>query len=126
VAQAVPGPVFTFAAFLGAMLNRPPNGLAGGLIALLAIFLPGLLLVVAILPFWGAVRTRPLARAALAGVNATVVGLLLAALYDPVWTSSVSKPADLAVVLAAFGLLEVWGLPAWAVVAGAAVLALAT
>jgi chromate transporter len=125
VAQAVPGPLFTFAAFLGAMLNRAPNGILGGLVALIALFLPGLLLVIAVLPFWGALRMRPFARAALAGVNATVVGLLLAALYDPVWTGSVTRAADVAVVVAAFAMLEVWSLPAWVVVVGTAAVGLA-
>lgn len=120
VAQAVPGPLFTFAAFLGAAAEQPPNGLAGASIALVAIFLPGLLLIYGMLPFWDDFRKRPAAQAVLRGVNATVVGILLAALYDPIWTSSVRTPADFAVALAAFAGLVVWKVPAWAVVAATA------
>nr|WP_206668046.1 chromate efflux transporter [Pseudoroseomonas oryzae] len=117
VAQALPGPLFTFAAFLGAAQSLWPNGIAGGLLALLGVSLPGLLLMYGALPFWDALRRRPAARAALAGVNAAVVGILLAALYDPIWTSSVRSGLDFAVVLLAFGALVLWRLPAWLVVA---------
>jgi chromate transporter len=124
--QAVPGPLFTFAAYLGAVAQGPPGGLAGAALALGAIFLPGFLLVVGALPFWEAVRGRPGVQAALAGINAAVVGLLLAALYDPVWTGAIHGPADLGLALVAFGLLVVWRLPPWIVVgicaAGGAVL----
>lgn len=115
-AQAVPGPLFTFAAYLGALVGPAPNGVAGAAIALVAIFLPGLLLVLAALPFWQAVRRHPRAAAALRGINAAVVGLLLAALYDPVFTAGVLGPRDFAVVAAAFLALQAWKLPPWLVV----------
>ena len=117
VAQAVPGPLFTFAAFLGAAQNFWPNGGIGAAIALVMIFLPGLLLIYGMLPFWDGFRRRPIAQAMLRGVNAAVVGILLAALYDPIWTSSVRAPVDFAIALAAFGALVLWKLPAWLVVA---------
>jgi chromate transporter len=125
-AQAVPGPLFTFAAYLGAVEGPQPNGLPGATIALCAIFLPAFLLVVGCLPVWAALRTRPAAQSILRGVNAAVVGLLLAALYTPVWTSAVARPADVVVALAAFWLLLKWRLPPWLVVlltaaAGAAI-----
>lgn len=110
-AQAVPGPLFTFAAYLGAMMARPPHGLAGGALALAAIFLPAFLLVVGALPYWQALRRNAIAQRALSGVNAAVVGILLAALYDPVWTTSVRTKADLGVALAAFCLLVFWKVP---------------
>jgi chromate transporter len=116
LAQAVPGPLFTFAAYLGAVMVPPPNGLAGAAIALVAIFLPGMLLVYGTLPFWDAMRTRPAAQAALRGTNAAVVGILGAALYNPVWTSAVSTPRDFALALAGFLLLTLWKLPPWIVV----------
>jgi chromate transporter len=116
LAQAVPGPLFTFAACLGAVMGPPPNGLAGATIALVAIFLPGMLLVYGMLPFWDAMRTRPAAQAAMRGTNAAVVGILGAALYDPVWTSAVLTPRDFALALAGFLLLTVWKLPPWIVV----------
>jgi chromate transporter len=122
-AQAVPGPLFTFAAYLGAMMSGPPNGIAGGLLALCAIFLPAFLLVVGTLPFWDSLRRQAIARRALAGVNAAVVGLLLAALYDPVWTSTIRSKADAGLALAAFGLLAFWKTPPLAVVAFAALAA---
>ena len=114
--QAVPGPLFTFATYLGYVMEPEPNGVAGAAIATVAVFLPGLLLVVGVLPFWGALRRRAGAARALAGVNAAVVGLLAAALYDPVWTSAIDDGKDVALALAAFVLLVVWKLPAWAVV----------
>lgn len=117
VAQAVPGPLFTFAAFLGAAQGLAPNGLAGAAIALVAVFLPGLLLIYGMLPFWDGFRRRPDAQAMLRGVNAAVVGILLAALYDPIWTSSVRGPADLAIAVAGFAALVLWKAPAWLVVA---------
>jgi chromate transporter len=117
-AQAVPGPLFTFAAYLGAVMQPPaPGGWAGAALALGAIFLPAFLLVVGALPFWTALRARPDVQAALRGINAAVVGLLLAALYDPVWTSAIARPADFALALTAFGLLTLWTLPPWLVVA---------
>jgi chromate transporter len=115
-AQAVPGPLFTFAAYLGAVMRQPPNGWLGGAWALAAVFLPSYLLVVGTLPFWELLRWRPSFQAALRGVNAAVVGLLLAALYDPVWTSAITGPADFGLALVAFGLLMFWRLPSWLVV----------
>ena len=115
-AQAVPGPLFTFAAYLGAVMRQPPNGWLGGAWALAAVFFPSYLLVVGTLPFWELLRWRPSFQAALRGVNAAVVGLLLAALYDPVWTSAITGPADFGLALVAFGLLMFWRLPSWLVV----------
>jgi chromate transporter len=115
-AQAVPGPLFTFAAYLGAVRHQPPNGIAGAAIALVAIFLPTFLMVVGALPFLSALRARASFQAALRGINAAVVGLLLAALYHPVWTSAIKTSADLALALIAFGLLALWSVPAWLVV----------
>ena len=119
-AQAVPGPLFTFAAYLGAMMHRPPNGIPGAALALVAIFLPTFLMVVGALPFLSVLRTRPGFQAALRGINAAVVGLLLAALYNPVWTSAITVPVDLALALVTFALLAVWNVPAWLVVVIAA------
>lgn len=116
LAQAVPGPLFTFAAYLGAVMGPAPNGFAGAVIALVAVFLPGLLLVYGMLPFWDALRLRPTAQAAMRGANAAVVGILGAALYSPVWTSAVLSPRDFALVLAGFLLLTVWKAPPWIVV----------
>ena len=123
-AQAVPGPLFTFAAYLGTVMRGAPGapgGWRGGLFALAAIYLPSFLLVIGILPLWERLRADARFRAAIAGVNAAVVGLLLAALYDPVWVTAIRVPGDLAVALAAFGTLAWWKLPPWLVVlAGAA------
>ena len=115
-AQAVPGPLFTFAAYLGAVMGPRPNGWLGGLTCLVAIFLPSFLLLVGALPFWDSLRRRPAVQSALRGVNAAVVGLLLAALYKPVWTSAISAPADFAVGIVAFLLLALWAMPPWLVV----------
>ncbi len=117
-AQAVPGPLFTFAAFLGASMAGAPTGWLGALICLLAIFLPSFLLVGGVLPFWEPLRHSLRARAALDGVNAAVVGVLGAALYHPVWTSAVFKPQDFALVLLAFAALVYGKLPPWLVVLG--------
>jgi len=117
LAQAVPGPIFTFAAYLGAVMGPEPNGITGASIALVAIFLPGLLLVYGMLPYWDAFRLRPEAQAAMCGTNAAVVGILGAALYNPVWTSAVLSPRDIALALAGFLLLTVWKSPPWIVVA---------
>ncbi len=114
--QAVPGPLFTFAAYLGAVLNQPPNGWAGAALCLGAIFLPSFLLVIGALPFWESLRARPAAQAALRGVNAAVVGLLLSALYDPVWKSGVLGARDFVLAAAALVLLAIWKVPPWAVV----------
>jgi chromate transporter len=115
-AQAVPGPLFTFAAYLGAAMTPGPNGVAGGLLCLLAIYLPSFLLLIGVLPFWDGLRRQAGVQAALRGVNAAVVGLLLAALYTPVWTSAIRAPADFAIAVAAFLLLVIWRLPPWLVV----------
>ena len=115
-AQAVPGPLFTFAAYLGTVMGPAPHGWAGGLICLAAIYLPSFLLLLGVLPFWDALRRRTAVRAALTGVNAAVVGLLLAALYRPVWTSAIFGPADFALAIAAFLLLVMWRVPPWLVV----------
>lgn len=120
-AQAVPGPLFTFAAYLGAVMGVGPGGWLGGLLALIAVFLPSFLFVIGGLPFWAAIRTHPGFQSALLGVNAAVVGLLLAALYEPVWTSAITSPADFSLGLAAFGLLMFWRRPSWQVVVFAAV-----
>jgi len=121
VAQALPGPLFTFAAFLGAAASGPLPGWAGGLAMLVAVFLPGALLLAAALPFWESLRRRPGVRNMVAGVNAAVVGILLAALYDPVWTSAILSKADFALALGLFGLLVYarWS-PLWVVLAAAA------
>ena len=116
LAQAVPGPLFTFSAYLGTVMGPAPNGVAGASIALLAIFLPGVLLVYGMLPYWDALRLRPTAQAAMRGANAAVVGILGAALYDPVWTSAVLSPRDFALALAGFLLLTVWKTQPWIVV----------
>lgn len=121
--QAVPGPLFTFAAFLGASMDGPLSGWYGGIIALFAIFIPSFLLVAGTLPFWERLRRSRRTRAALMGINAAVVGLLLAALYDPVWTSAIHTPRDFALALLALTALTFWKLPPWAVVVGASVAA---
>jgi chromate transporter len=125
-AQAVPGPLFTFAAYLGAVMSAGPGGVVGAAICLAAIFLPSFLLVIGVVPFWQVLRDRPRAQAALNGVNAAVVGLLAAALYNPVWRSAIEEPRDFALALAAFLLLTAWRTPPWLVVmlcaAGGAVL----
>jgi chromate transporter len=115
-AQAVPGPLFTFAAYLGALARPGPGGMAGAALALAAVFLPSFLLVVGALPFWDEVRGRADFQGALRGINAAVVGILLAALYHPVWTSAVGTRTDLIVALAAFALLMFWRAPPWLVV----------
>lgn len=126
--QAVPGPLFTFAAYLGAVVGTQPNGVAGAAIALIAIFLPGMLLLIGALPFWEGFRRHLLAQAAMRGANAAVVGILGAALYDPVWTSAIFTSKDFTLALAGFILLTVWKTPPWVVVvicaAGGVLLAL--
>ena len=121
-AQAVPGPLFTFAAFLGASMTTGPSGILGAGIALLAIFLPAGLLVIGILPFWERLRSWEPATSALTGVNAAVVGLLGAALYDPVFVEGITSPATLALAVAAFIAGTMWKVPAWATVIGAGLL----
>jgi chromate transporter len=115
-AQAVPGPLFTFAAYLGAVATSVSNGLAGAIIGLVGIFLPGILVLIGTLPFWDALRTRTGAQAAMRGINAAVVGILGAALYDPVWTSSVKASGDFAIALIGFVLLVAWRAPPLVVV----------
>ncbi len=122
VAQAVPGPLFTFAAFLGASLRDAPNGWLGGTIALVSIFAPSFLLVAGTAPFWERLRRSTRMQAALAGVNAAVVGLLLAALYHPVWSDTIVSPRDFAAALVAFVALVFWRVPPWAVVIASAAL----
>jgi chromate transporter len=118
-AQAVPGPLFSFAAYLGAVVWPAHGGVAGGALGLVGIFLPGMLILLGVLPFWNSLRTRLGARAAMRGINAAVVGLLGAALYNPVWTSSISTTGDLSVALIGFVLLAVWhARPLWVVILG--------
>jgi chromate transporter len=111
-AQAVPGPLFTFAAYLGAVLN----GWQGGLIATFAIFLPAFLLILGALPFWNSLRRNPKVKGALMGVNAGVVGILIAAFYHPIWTSSIKAPSDFAFASVLFSMLVIWKFPPWVVV----------
>jgi chromate transporter len=115
-AQAVPGPLFTFAAYLGTVMNQPPNGWTGGLLCLAGIFLPSFFLAIGPLPFWSWFRQHPAMRSVLKGVNAAVVGLLLAALYTPVWTSAIHTPADFAIAAVALLLLASLKTPPWLVV----------
>ena len=121
-AQAVPGPLFTFAAFLGASMNVAPSGWWGGLLCLAAIFAPSFLLILGALPFWELLRHDGRARKALFGINAAVVGLLLAALYTPVWTSAIHAPRDFGLALFALVALIFWRLPPWLVVLGSGLL----
>ncbi|MEH6888995.1 chromate transporter [Bacillus sp. JJ864] len=110
--QAVPGPLFTFAAYIGAIMD----GTAGATIATISIFLPAFLLVVGVLPFWDALRRKPYVQGAMFGINAAVVGILLAAFYHPIWTSSVMQPADFVVALLLFTMLAFWKMPPWVIV----------
>lgn len=110
--QAVPGPLFTFAAYLGAMMN----GWIGAIIATFAIFLPAFLLVVGTLPFWDTLRRKPKVQGALLGINAAVVGILVAAFYDPIWTSTILVSVDFALSALLFGMLVFWKLPPWIIV----------
>jgi chromate transporter len=120
-AQAVPGPLFTFAAYLGVVVKGSVHGLAGAAIALIGVFLPGMLILLATLPFWDNFRKRHAAQAMMRGVNAAVVGILGAALYSPVWTSTVQGPRDFAIALVGFVLLTAWRAPPLVVVAFSAV-----
>lgn len=119
-AQAVPGPLFTFAAYLGTISTTGPGGVLGALIALAGIFLPGFLLLLGVLPFWNTLRTRAWAQSMMAGANAAVVGILAAALYTPVFTTAITGPGPFALALACFVLLTAWKLPPWIVVLVAA------
>ena len=118
--QAVPGPLFTFAAFLGASMPEPYSGWFGGMLCLLAIFAPSFLLVAGVLPFWEGLRRSRHTQAALAGVNAAVVGLLLAALYQPVWTGAIGQAPDFGLALSAFVALVFWKWSPWLVVVASA------
>jgi chromate transporter len=124
-AQGIPGPLFSFAAYLGAVVQPSPHGLPGAVLGLLAIFLPGMLIVVAALPFWNNLRQRAGAQSVMRGVNAAVVGLLGAALYNPIWTSAVRTAADLGVALIGFVLLTAWRAPPLLVVVVSALLGVA-
>jgi chromate transporter len=124
-AQAVPGPLFTFAAYLGAVVKGSPSGIAGAALALIGIFLPGILILLAALPFWDNFRKRLAAQAMMRGVNAAVVGILGAALYNPVWTSTVQGPRDFAIALTGFVLLVAWRAPPLVAVAFSAVAGIA-
>ena len=119
-AQAMPGPLFTFAAYLGASVRPALHPIVNGLLALIGIFLPGLLAMAAVLPFWSGLRESPTIRAALKGINASVVGVLFAALIHPLWTSTVHTWKDFLIALLAFALLTQWRVQPWIVVAGAA------
>lgn len=121
-AQAVPGPLFTFAAFLGSSIEGDYPTWLNGIICLLSIFIPSFFLVVGALPFWNRLRQNIKMQAALAGINAAVVGILLAALYQPVWTSSITKPTDFILAFVGFIALVFWKISPWVVVAGSAVL----
>jgi chromate transporter len=127
-AQAVPGPLFTFAAYLGTLSGVGPGGVAGAAVALAGIFLPGFLLLVGVLPFWDRFRSRPQAQALMRGANAAVVGILAAALYNPVFTTAITGPGPFCLGLVCFVLLIAWKAPPWAVVlvgaAGGVLLAL--
>ncbi len=116
IAQAVPGPLFTFSTYLGAVADNDLEAATGAMLATLALFLPGFLLVLGALPAWERLRRQTRARAALAGVNAAVVGVLAAALYNPVWISAIHAGTDFALALLAFAALSVWNWPAWRVV----------
>ncbi len=111
-AQAVPGPLFTFAAYIGAVIN----GWQGGLLATVAIFLPAFLLILGTLPFWDTLRKNTKVKGALMGVNAAVVGILIAALYHPIWTSSILSAIDFSFAAILFGMLVFWKLPPWVIV----------
>jgi len=117
-AQAVPGPLLTFSAYLGAVIDPRSGGWPMAALCLIAVFLPSFLLVVGTLPFWQVLRRHAAVQSAMRGVNAAVVGLLLAALYDPVWTGAIHGPGDFALAVAAFALLALAKLPPWLVVIG--------
>ena len=116
IAQALPGPIFSFAAYLGAAKNGYPNGWPAGLWCLFAILLPPILLVTGLLPLWSRLRASPDAQALLAGANAVVVGILLAALYQPIWTSAIDSPKSMALALGLFAGLQIWKVAPWILV----------
>jgi chromate transporter len=117
-AQALPGPLFSFAGFVGAAQQVAPGGWRGGLVALVSIFLPSILLILGVLPFWDRLKGQPAARAAMAGLNAVVVGLLAAALWNPVLTTAIRRPSDWLLAAGAYVFLAVAKLPPWLVVLG--------
>jgi chromate transporter len=123
VAQAVPGPLFTFAAFLGASMNDMPSGWLGGLVCLTTIFAPSFFLIIGVLPYWERIRRNSRMQSALLGINAAVVGLLMAALYNPLWTSTIHAPKDFCLALVALVALMFWKLPSWLVVVGTGIVA---
>lgn len=123
-AQAVPGPLFSFAAYLGTVMEARPHGWIGGVICLVSIYLPSFLLLPGVMPFWGSLRERGTTASALALINAAVVGLLLAALYNPVWTSAVLSAKDFSLALACFAALTIGKVQPWIVVLGVAILSL--
>lgn len=116
MAQAVPGPLFTFAGYIGTLSQTKPTGLLGAAICIVGIFLPSFLLIIGVLPFWEKIRRYRTLQAVIKGINATVVGLLIAALYDPIWVSTIHTTRDFALAIAAFGLLQFWRTPPWIVV----------
>ncbi|MBL0954823.1 MAG: chromate efflux transporter, partial [Leptospira sp.] len=116
LSNAIPGPLFAFSGYLGAVSSISPNGWYGAIICLVAAFLPSFLLIVGALPFWEQLRKNLWIRKLMLGINASVVGILLAAFYNPVWTSAVYAPKDFALVVVGFLLLEIWKLPSWLVV----------
>ncbi|MBO1910917.1 chromate efflux transporter, partial [Microvirga sp. 3-52] len=115
--QAVPGPLFTFAAYLGTVMK----GWVGGLVATIAVFLPAFLLILGALPFWDQLRNNPKIKGAIMGVNAAVIGILIAALYHPIWTSSILTPMDFALAALLFSMLSYWKLPPWMIVVTGAI-----
>ncbi|TDR94184.1 chromate efflux transporter [Enterovirga rhinocerotis] len=124
-AQAVPGPLFTFASYLGFAMTPEPNGLIGAMICLIVIFVPGFLLLAGAIPFWNALRHQSWAQAGLKGTNAAVVGILGAAFYNPVWTSAVLSPIDFAIAVIGFVALVVWKAPSWLMVVAVTIAGLA-
>ncbi|XDD46858.1 chromate efflux transporter [Leptospira sp. WS39.C2] len=116
LSNAIPGPLFAFSSFLGVVSTTSPNGWTGAMICLVAAFLPSFLLIVGALPFWEQMRKNQWIRKAMLGINASVVGILLAAFYNPVWTSAVFSPKDFALVIVGFLFLEFWKIPSWLVV----------
>jgi chromate transporter len=122
IAQALPGPIFSFAAYLGAAKTGSPSGWISGLWCVFAILLPPMLLVTGLLPIWGRLRASTTAQSLLAGANATVVGILLAALYQPIWTSAIDSAKSLALALVLFLSLQIWKVAPWILVIVGAVL----
>jgi len=123
-AQALPGPLFCFAAYLGAVVRPSTTPLLYGLLGLVGIFAPGMLAMTAVLPFWSALRGNRYAQAALRGINASVVGILIAALYQPIWTSTIHAASDFWIALAAFALLTLWKVQPWVIVIGVSVVSI--